>query len=66
MDTWVESMEGARLFPNSMEALRHCVNHPVGQVNIIIDRGLARPPIIIAVEGADQPLTLPQPLKAAA
>jgi hypothetical protein len=51
MDSWVESMEGARLFANSMEALRHCVNNPIGQVNIIIDRGAARTPIIIAVEG---------------
>lgn len=51
MDSWVESMEGARLFENSMEALRHCVNNPIGQVNIIVDRGAARTPIIIAVEG---------------
>jgi hypothetical protein len=51
MDSWVESMEGARLFANSMEALRHCVNNPIGQVNIVIDRGAARTPIIIAVDG---------------
>ena len=44
-------MDAARTFENSMEALRHCVNNPVGQVNIIIDRGSARTPIIIAVEG---------------
>ncbi len=66
VDSWVDSMEGARRFENSMEALRHCVNHPVGQVNIIIDRGLARPPVIIAVEGLSQPLELPEPLKVAA
>lgn len=51
IDSWVESIEGARLFENSMEALRHCVNNPLGQVNIIIDRGTARTPIIIAIEG---------------
>jgi hypothetical protein len=51
IDSWVESIEAARLFANSMEALRHCISNPVGQVNIIIDRGTARTPIIIAVEG---------------
>jgi hypothetical protein len=52
VDSWVESMDGARMFENSMEALRHCVTNPIGRVNIIIDRGTARTPIIIAVEGA--------------
>ena len=67
VDSWVDSMEGARLFENSMEALRHCVNNPVGLVNIIIDRGLARPPIIIAVQGAEAPLQIaPASLRAAA
>jgi len=46
-------MDAARLFENSMEALRHCVNNPIGRVNIVIDRGTARTPIIIAVEGAE-------------
>ena len=63
----MDSMKGARLFENSMEALRHCVNNPVGQVNIIIDRGLARTPIIIAVEGAEAPIQIgAAPLRAAA
>jgi hypothetical protein len=66
VDSWVDSMEGARTFENSMEALRHCVQNPIGNVNIIIDRGLARPPVIIAVEGVQQPLSLPQPLEVAA
>jgi hypothetical protein len=67
VDSWVDSMESARLFENSMEALRHCVNNPVGQVNIIVDRGLARPPIVIAVEGAQSPIQLtPTPIRAAA
>jgi hypothetical protein len=34
------------------------VNNPVGLVNIIIDRGIARPPIIIAVQGAEAPLQI--------
>ena len=63
----MDTMESARLFENSMEALRHCVNNPVGQVNIIIDRGLARPPIIIDVQGAETPLQIsPTNLRAAA
>jgi hypothetical protein len=67
VDSWVDSMNEARLFENSMEALRHCVNNPVGEVNIIIDRGLARPPIIIAVQGAEVPLQMgAAPLRAAA
>jgi hypothetical protein len=67
VDSWVDTMESARLFENSMEALRHCVNNPVGQVNIIIDRGLARPPIIIDVQGAETPLQIsPTNLRAAA
>lgn len=53
VDSWVDSMEAARHFPNSMEALRHCVNNPIGAVNIIIDRGSARTPIIIAVQGSE-------------
>jgi hypothetical protein len=66
-DSWVESMDAARHFENSMEALRYCVNNPVGQVNIIIDRGLARPPIIIAIQGAEAPLQIgAAPLRAAA
>ena len=46
-------MAAATTFANSMEALRHCVNNPVGRVNINIDRGVARTPIIIAVEGTE-------------
>ena len=52
VDSWVDTMDAARAFENSMEALRHCVTNPIGQVNIIIDRGTARTPIIIAVDGA--------------
>lgn len=64
----MDSMEAARHFENSMEALRHCVNNPIGKVNIIIDRGTARTPIIIAVEGSET-VSMPasnSPLQAAA
>jgi hypothetical protein len=60
VDTWADSCEGARDFATSIEAFRHCVEHKLGGVNIIVDRGLARPPIIIPVEipaFADKPAT---------
>ena len=50
VDTWTDSCEGARAFATSIEAFRHCVENQLGGVNIIVDRGLARPPIIIPVE----------------
>ncbi|HEY0551549.1 MAG TPA: hypothetical protein VGF13_18235 [Verrucomicrobiae bacterium] len=50
IDTWTDSGEGARHFATSIEAFRHCVEHKLGGVNIIVDRGLARPPISIPVE----------------
>ncbi len=50
VDTWIDSSEGARHFATSIEAFRHCVEHKLGGVNIIVERGLARPPIIIPVE----------------
>jgi hypothetical protein len=50
VDSWTESCEGAREFATSIEAFRHCVEHKLGGVNIIVDRGTARPPIIIPVE----------------
>ena len=61
----MESIEGARLFENSMEALRHCISNPLGQVNIIIDRGTARTPIIIAVEGQNAGTNVPAQAAAA-
>jgi hypothetical protein len=50
VNTWVDSSEGARNFANSIEAFHHCAEHEIGGVNIIVDRGFARPPIIIPVE----------------
>jgi len=49
-ETWVDSSEGARLFTNSIEAFRHCAENQLSGVNIIVDRGGVRPPIIIPVE----------------
>jgi len=60
VDTWTDSREGARAFANSIEAFRHCVEYQLGGVNIIVDRGLARPPIIIPVQipkSSDKPMT---------
>ncbi len=49
-ETWVDSSEGARLFATSIEAFRHCAENNLSGVNIIVDRGGVRPPIIIPVE----------------
>jgi hypothetical protein len=60
VDTWTDSREGARAFTNSIEAFRHCVEHKLGGVNIIVDRGLPRPPIVIPMEipaSTDKPAT---------
>jgi hypothetical protein len=67
MDTWTDSSEGARAFANSIEAFRHCVEHRLGGVNIIVHRGLARPSIIIPVEipGSTGKATTKFPLMAA-
>ncbi len=50
IDTWVESSAGARHFINSMDAFRHCADHGLAGVNIIVDYGTHRVPLIIPVE----------------
>ena len=47
-DAWTES--STRLFTNSIEAFRHCVEHRLSGVNIIVERDQPRPAIIIPVE----------------
>lgn len=49
-DVWTESSTLARLFANSIEAFRHCVEHRLTGVNIIVERDQPRPSIIIPVE----------------
>ena len=49
-DVWTESSTLARLFTNSIEAVRHCVDHQLGGVNILVERDLPRPAILIPVE----------------
>jgi hypothetical protein len=49
-DVWTESSTLARLFANSIEAFRHCVEHRLTGVNIIVEREKPRPSIIIPVE----------------
>jgi hypothetical protein len=50
VNTWVDGSEGARTFTTSIEAFRHCAANGLGGVNIIVDRGLARPLILIPVD----------------
>ena len=47
---WADSCEEARDFASSIEAFRHCVQHKLVGVNIVVPRGPTRPPIIIPVE----------------
>lgn len=49
-DAWADSYEGARLFPNSIEAFRHCTERQLSGVNIIVERDAPRSPVIIPVE----------------
>jgi hypothetical protein len=53
IDTWVDGRAGARHFVNSMDAVRHCVEHGLAAVNIVVDYGSSRVPLIIPVEPAD-------------
>lgn len=49
-DVWTESSTLARLFANSIDAFRHCVQYRLTGVNIIVERDQPRPAIIIPVE----------------
>lgn len=49
-DAWTESSTLARLFANSIEAFRHCVEHRLSGVNIFVEREQPRPAILIPVE----------------
>ena len=49
IDTWVDGRSGARHFGNSMDAIRHCVEHGLAAVNIVVDYGTDRVPLIIPV-----------------
>jgi hypothetical protein len=49
IDTWVDGRAGARHFGNSMDAFRHCVEHGLAAVNIVVDYGTDRVPLIIPV-----------------
>ena len=49
-NAWTESSTLARLFTNSIEAFRHCVDYGLSGVNIIVERDAPRPSIVIPVE----------------
>jgi hypothetical protein len=61
---WVEGAGGARSFANSMDAFRHCIDLGLAGVNIFVDRGTHRQPLIIPVdkEVATQRETLHAPV----
>jgi hypothetical protein len=47
---WIEGAGGARNFSNSMDAFRHCIDLGLAGVNIFVDRGAHRQPLIIPVD----------------
>jgi hypothetical protein len=50
IDSWAIGREGARSFPTSMDAFRHCIDQGFSGVNIVVDLGTRRPPMIIPVD----------------
>jgi hypothetical protein len=54
IDTWVDGNSGARHFVNSMDAFRHCIEHGLATVNIIVDYGSTRVPLIIPVDSRNE------------
>lgn len=48
--TWVDSVEKALSFGNSLEAFRHCAQAGLSNVRLLVDQGLSRPPVVIPVE----------------
>ena len=54
IDTWVDGRSGARHFGNSMDAFRHCIEHGLAAVNIVVDYGASRVPLIIPVDTREQ------------
>ncbi len=59
IDTWVDGRAGARHFHNSMDALRHCLDHALAPVNIVVDYESPRVPLIIPID--HEPVYAPKP-----
>jgi len=59
-DSWVIGRDGARSFPTSMDAFRHCIDQGFAGVNIVVDLGTRRPPLIIPVDMECQSSRAPQ------
>jgi hypothetical protein len=55
-DTWVAGMAGARNFGTSMDAFRHCIDQGFAGVNIVVEFGAARAPLIIPVDPERKPV----------
>jgi hypothetical protein len=50
IDDWVDGATRARNFSNSMDAFRHCIDLGLAGVNIVVDLGTRREPMIIPVD----------------
>lgn len=50
INVWTEDGCAARIFANSIEAFRLCMEHRLTGVNILVERDGARPPVFIPVE----------------
>ncbi len=49
-NNWVDGAATARNFATSMEAFRHCIDLGLAGVNIFVERGNRRGPLIIPVD----------------
>lgn len=56
VNTWVAGISQARNFANSIDAFRHCVDQGFSDVNIVVDLGARREPLVIPV-GCGAPAT---------
>jgi hypothetical protein len=56
MDSWVAGTAGARNFGTSMDAFRHCIDQGFAGVNIVVEFGSNRAPLIIPVDADRHPV----------
>lgn len=53
--TWIESATQARAFPTSLAAFRHCLEQQLADVNIVVEFGQDRHPLVIPVDSRPTP-----------
>jgi hypothetical protein len=49
-DGWADRTEEARVFTSSIEAFRHCAQHGLAGVQIVVERDAPRRPVMIPIE----------------